>query len=1015
MSGDDHNEAHVGVCVDELEYLERWIPAGGRLPGIAELVPRTMADDGMRQLTRIAGVTRRPARPRRDKDAPAPTLPLLTGACRLRTPVAFAIGDHGDGLQLALGVWSVTRLKPGELDNRRDALTAVLDGIYPEVRLAEAHLPAGTHERWGWAVGVPAALASTDPDENVVDCLARAMAGRDWSVLVLAQPAARVTVKRKRAETLEEIRRAEADTQGRTNPLIENYVELLTVQLKALNQAAVVGGWRVAVYLGAAADDFPRLSAAWTSLFSGAGALPDPIRVEQDDRADGWAHAWAMPDVEGASGAPSRYRHPFRYQSLLTSAQLAQYVQFPEFETHGFTVTTAARFDVSRPLPSRPAVVLGRVRGGGAGARHPTYSIEVDELSRHAFVAGVTGSGKTTTVFHLLKQLHDRRGEVPFLVLEPAKTEYRRLFADPRFADMRVFTVGNETVAPLRINPLQALPGTSVSEHLDLLKSLFTASFGMWSPMPQILERGLHEVYRDAGWDITQNTNPRLPAGARPARAFPTLSALHRKVEQIIDSLGYSGEVVSNIRAGLATRLQALCIGGKGRLLDTTDTIEPAELFDRRTVLELEAMGDDDDKAFVMGLVLIHLAEYRRHHGPSEQLRHLLVIEEAHRLLTNVASVATSLQGDPRGKAVEAFTNLLAEVRYLGQGVIVSDQVPTRLAPDVIKNTNLKIAHRIVAADDRAALGASMNMGEDQNRDLATLARGVAAVFSEGDDTPVQVTVPRDDTTPSQVRTDELRQVMAPVLARVLPSSAAPAGGGLALDAGRRLAADPAIERALTQIVISTVEDPTAIDRLRPGFLAAVRARRLTGDLAPILEHLTHSYAKATGQSWSAAYGWSIVDEEAFVAATADLIMSSAVGQFRAVVTRLLRRTEDGPFPRCADVCGAAPGPCVYRGASGDAVRDRRIAAELVRADTVDAANGAVAERLAVAAAAADAIIEADPGAPDQPRRHTRAGMCVVQHHLSRHPALTVAAAQAALHQIQLDPRLAADSQGQST
>ena len=116
----------------------------------------------------------------------------------------------------------------------------------------------------------------------------------------------------------------------------------------------------------------------------------------------------------------------------------------------------------------------------------------------------------------------------------------------------------------------------------------------------------------------------------------------------------------------------------------------------------------------------------------------MLVIEEAHRLLANV-DPSSAGDNTARAQAVESFSNLLAEIRAYGQGIVVVDQVPTKLAPDVIKNTNLKIAHRIVDEADRKVLAGSMSMSASQMAALASLARGEAAVFGDGDDAPVLV------------------------------------------------------------------------------------------------------------------------------------------------------------------------------------------------------------------------------------------------------------------------------------
>ena len=139
------------------------------------------------------------------------------------------------------------------------------------------------------------------------------------------------------------------------------------------------------------------------------------------------------------------------------------------------------------------------------------------------FVAGATGSGKTNTIFSLLTAA-DAAG-VPFLVVEPAKTEYRALIEHPVLGPrVRVFTAGREGVGPLLLNPFEVPPGIGVAEHLDLVRAAFTAAFGMWTPLPQILERCLHEIYTDRGWDLgpgrTRGWSP--ATRRRPPRRSPT-------------------------------------------------------------------------------------------------------------------------------------------------------------------------------------------------------------------------------------------------------------------------------------------------------------------------------------------------------------------------------------------------------------------------------------------------------------------------------------------------------------
>ena len=88
------------------------------------------------------------------------------------------------------------------------------------------------------------------------------------------------------------------------------------------------------------------------------------------------------------------------------------------------------------------------------------------------------------------------------------------------------------------------------------------------------------------------------------------------------------------------------------------------------------------------------------------------------------------------------FAGLLAEIRAYGEGLVIAEQIPDRLVPDVIKNTAVKITHRLPAADDREAVGATMNMTQAQNRFLVTLNPGEAAVFADGMDFPLLTRMP---------------------------------------------------------------------------------------------------------------------------------------------------------------------------------------------------------------------------------------------------------------------------------
>ncbi|MCT9114342.1 DUF87 domain-containing protein, partial [Streptomyces mirabilis] len=687
----------------------------------------------------------------------------------------------------------------------------------------------------------------------------------------------------------------------------------------------------------------------WRGIFSAEQSLSEPVRVWDREDVPGLAAQWALPDPVEET-APGCYRHPFQHQTLLTSAQLAAYVHLPNTETNGFAVTQVPEFDTVAP-PADPGSL-----GLGTLVEHQrvtttSYGVRPDKLTRHAFVTGVTGSGKTNTVFHLMRQV--ARSGIPFLVVEPAKTEYRALLRDEGLPDrLQIFTPGDETVSPFRLNPFEVPEGTAPSVHLDLLRSVFGASFGMWTPLPQVLEVCLHEVYAARGWEVTYGTNPRLDGDSERAAAFPTLADLVHKVEEVVPRLGYDSEVTGNILAALRTRLNSLRAGGKGRMLDVRRSLPIELLLGQPTVLELEGMGDDDDKAFMMGLLMIRLAEHRRFQGDTESLRHLLVVEEAHRLLANTTGRSmVEGQADARGKAVETFTQLLSEVRAYGQGIVVVDQVPVKLAPEVLKNTNLKVAHRVVAGDDREVLGSTMVMTPAQSVALATLPVGRAAVFTDGEDAPLLLQVPASKGGAGSWPTaGEVRDHMASRVGGLPPSAecdqqclAAPR----ACDAARALVRERRVMRAFARVVDSAAQTPGALGRCWPDVASAVEPRRPAGvDRAALHGRLVRHGARLFADTRGARADWTYAQ----VAAVADAIESALAAHLEGRATAeavaglrqlliALRGDRYGPFLSCARIWENRQGACLCAEPVSELVEGGGFAKAWARARDTDRAS----------------------------------------------------------------------------
>lgn len=932
------------VSTAAVDYLQRvqMIPT---LDGGAA----TAAPLAARRIVRVVAVgqpTRTPMAPAEGVVFEPATLPLLVGLAGAGVPVAFLLEGRGQGVSVRLGTWAADGVGDAALDARQATLLAILDGAYPVVDIAAVGVATPRFGYGAFGLGVPSP-ATVDPRDGAlpIDRLLRSVSGLRWAALVLACPVGGDRLGAERNGVLNEMRAvaAAAEAIGMRSPLAEHYLALLHARLAALAEAQARGGWRTAVYLlGETPHDVAVLASAWRAVFSGARSVPEPVRTVPHPWVADLAANWALPDDPEYPG-PGGYRHPYAAQTLLSSPQLAAYLHLPALETAGFGVRIVARFDsVPTQPPASDAIAIGKIlqfdRDTGAD-----YRLATPDLTRHTFVAGVTGSGKTNTIMQLLTQA-DARG-VPFLIIEPAKKEYRSLIdrasIGPR---VRVFTAGQAMVSPFLLNPLEVPPGVDVGSHIDLLRAVFGAAFAMWGPLPQILERCLHEVYTDRGWDLESNTNRRLAPGDATEDAFPTLSDLVVKVGEVVPTLGY--ETVGDLEGALVTRLDSLRKGAKGSMLDVTRSLPWDALLSQPTVIELEAMGDEGDKAFVAGLLVIRLVEYRRALGQAKGLLHLLVIEEAHRLLGNVSTATSEHTANPRGHAVETFSNLLSEIRAYGQGVVIADQVPVRLAPDVMKNTNLKIAHRIVSADDRLAMGGTMAMTPPQTEALTTLGTGRAAVFSSGDDAPLVVQVPAvKDTGPGQPPTDDrVRDHMAELRAREFsgvvfrprPFCTVTCGGHRqACELARRLSADPRVQQTFGRLVLSTFEQPEALDRLWEDLLTVLRARQAASvDETALLRAFAGHGADWLVHRRGAPQAWSYGDASELRHQLQAVLLDKVDGQdpattrqlrslLQATAVRLHARRFD-PYPACSSVCTQTPAVCMFRSPVADLVRTGR-------------------------------------------------------------------------------------------
>lgn len=425
----------------------------------------------------------------------------------------------------------------------------------------------------------------------------------------------------------------------------------------------------------------------------------------------------------------------------LSGKELAYALNFPQKSIAGLPVLECAQFgrnistfeekDIQEQIP------LGNIFHMNH-EENTAVQLSLPSLASHTFVTGSTGTGKSNTVYQLLAQA--RKKGITFLVVEPAKGEYKQVFGSDE--DVAVFGTNPSVMPLLKINPFSFPEGVHVLEHLDRLVELFNVCWPMYAAMPAVLKKAIEQAYRDCGWDLISSEN------AYSKTIFPTFADVLRTIKEIIDSSEYDDENKGAYKGALLTRLESLTTGIY-QLMFTEDEISSRELFDENVIVDLSRLGSSETKSLIMGLLVLKMQEYRMvsSQGMNQQLRHVTVLEEAHNLLKRTSTEQATESSNLLGKSVEMLTNAIAEMRTYGEGFIIADQSPGLLDLAVIRNTNTKIILRLPEYSDRELVGKSANLNEEQINELAKLPKGVAAVYQNEWLEPVLCKVAKYDST----------------------------------------------------------------------------------------------------------------------------------------------------------------------------------------------------------------------------------------------------------------------------
>lgn len=515
----------------------------------------------------------------------------------------------------------------------------------------------------------------------------------------------------------------------KTNTQIKHYVEILERHIEQLHNGMPFGLWSIGTYF-VSPDESTSLKLA--NIYRGC------VTGENSDSCTSAVNVWGKENSRCLLDYLKDTQNPrFLVGNInvsagvvVTSKELAIHMSLPQSSIPGVEVRECATFgrNLNKNVFSigndKNELSIGFITHL-SNQSHKKVSLNIEELSKHVFVTGSTGSGKSNAVYLLVNGLLNKGKKI--LIVEPTKGDYRKVFGGRK--DFTVYGTRPDEKNLLRINPFAFPDSIRVEEHVERLVEIFGVCWPMYAAMPAVLKDSILSAYEACGWNIKKSVS-------RHGRLFPTIADVIIQLKRIISTSDYSADTKGDYIGSLQTRLQSLTNGVYSYILSSSKTIDYVDLYDKNAIIDLHRIGSAETRALLMGLLVLGLTEWRMSQGEDsmdQSLQHVTVLEEAHCILPRVSKEQNQEGANVVGKSVEMIASAIAEMRTYGEGFIIVDQSPSMVDEAAIRNTNTKIVMNLPDGDDRNIAGKSIGLIKDvQFAELARLNTGEAVVWQRG-------------------------------------------------------------------------------------------------------------------------------------------------------------------------------------------------------------------------------------------------------------------------------------------
>jgi len=328
-----------------------------------------------------------------------------------------------------------------------------------------------------------------------------------------------------------------------------------------------------------------------------------------------------------------------------------------------------------------PGLVIG---GNGPEV---SFQDSLKSFLQHKGFFGPAGSGKTTLMLIMTRQVHERGIPVWWFDSEDEMA--------PLLADLDDILFIDES--DLRFNPFEAPPGCDPSQYLDKVVSRFRETL----------------YFRDGSVNLTRSVCKTLleqQGGFSLGDIYRSLLRMKFKVNQ--RTAGY-WETCCNRFSDLLSSL--------GKVIDVRQGHDIGRLLERSVVWRLRTLSDDH-LAFLTSCLLLWVENYRPVHYDWE-LKNIFTFDE----VTRVCNLGRERRADT---SEPFFYDFARTCRKRGIGLAVATQTPGLLSVPVLANLSTWYAFRPVDSYSTRVIASSMGLSDEQMEYLKGLEKEMGRVVS---------------------------------------------------------------------------------------------------------------------------------------------------------------------------------------------------------------------------------------------------------------------------------------------